>query len=135
MPYAADDRLSGAEGIATIDTGGTPIILDITEWNYREIYEHLKGRTAGNRGTGRTHLGTDFELNIIARTRDTGATPNFFRRNAANSHVAFEVKTDNAATPAVKVAGNGMITEADIVTPVGDFITYRMKIQSDDSDE
>ena len=130
--FAADDRLSGNEGIAIIDTPTTPLILDGIEWNFQWKPEHVKGRTFGNRATGRTHLGTDWEANILVRVRETGATPNFFRQGTSTG---FSLKTDAAATPCLHVAGAGMITGAQVRVRVDEYIEYSLKIESSDPDE
>jgi hypothetical protein len=126
---AADDRLTGNDGAVSIDTGGTPLVLDITEFDYGERNEHVKGRTAGNRATGRVYTGTDWDANITCRISSTGTTPNLFRRGAT---VAFLLATDGAVTPAIKVAGSGMCTETRLVGRVENYDEYRMKIECND---
>lgn len=133
MAFAADDRLSGNEGVAIIDTApGTPITLDAIEWNFQWKPENVRGRTFGNRATGRTHLGTDWELNILIRIRETGATPNFFRQGTSTG---FSLKTDAAATPCLAIVGSGMITGAQVRTRVDEYLEYSLRVESSDPDE
>lgn len=126
---AADDRLTGNDGVIVIDTPGTPITLDIVDWDYGEKNEHVKGRTAGNRATGRVYTGTDWDANVTCRVPATGTTANLFRRGAT---VTFDMRSDGAATPAVKIVGAGMCTETRIVGRVENLIDYRMKLECND---
>lgn len=121
----AADYLTGKDGAVSIDTGGTPLVLSIIEFRYRETSDVARGRAAGDRGTGRTHLATDWELNVRARIVAAGTTPGLLRRGA---DVAFLAQTDGAVTPAVKIAGTGMNDETVLAVPAGDYVEYTMRV-------
>jgi hypothetical protein len=126
----ADDRLTGNDGIVAVDSGAGLVGLDITDFDYGERNEHVKGRTAGNRGTGRVYTGTDWDMNVTTRIRATGTTPNFFLRGAT---IGFDVRTDNV--PSLKIVGAGLLTEARIIGRVENYTDYRLKLECNDPDE
>jgi hypothetical protein len=124
----ADDRLTGNDGSMAIDTGPA-VPLDITDFDYGERNEHVKGRTAQHRGTGRVYTGTDWDANVTTRIEASVVTPNFFRRGAT---IAFDMRTDAAASPALKIVGAGMCTEARLIGRVENYLDYRLKIECSD---
>lgn len=121
----AADYLTGKDGAVSIDTGGTPIVLSIMEFRYRETSDVARGRAAGDRGTGRTHLATDWELTTRCRIVAAGTTPNLIRRGA---DVAFLAQTEAGATPALKIAGSGMNDETSVAVPAGDYVEFTLRI-------
>lgn len=123
----AADYLTGKDGAVSIDSG-PPVVLSIIEFRYRETSDVARGRAAGDRGTGRTHLATDWELNVRCRTTAAATTPNLLRRGA---DVAFVAKTDGAGSPAVTITGSGMNDETVLAVPAGDYVEFTMRIVCD----
>jgi len=131
--YGGDDREVGNDGVVIIDTApGTPITLDAIEFEFLWKPIWKEGRTFGNRATGRTFVAMDWEANVTARVRETGTTPNFFREGAVTG---FSLKTDNAPTPAIIIAGNGAVGDATLRVREGELTEYALKLLCHDPDE
>jgi hypothetical protein len=116
------DYLTGHDGTLTVAT----VALQITEFTYRETEDVAKGGAAGHYGTGRTRLGTDWQLTAKAKLFAT-VVPTLFNRGAT---VAFLAKTDGAGSPAITIAGTGIATETELPVPEGDYIVYTVRIES-----
>lgn len=124
-PDVGADRLSGNDGVATIDTGGTPIVLDIEEFTYEEKLMWIEFQTAGGFGQGRRGRGVDWYWEGIVRVAESGTTPNLFRQGAS---VAFDLRTDDASTPALKIVGAGGVDTTRLRSKVGEMVEYYIKV-------
>jgi hypothetical protein len=127
------DYLTGHDGILTVAPApgtppvpGTYITLELMEFTYRETEDVAKGGAAAHYGTGRTRLGTDWQLNVRAKLF-ASAAPLIFRRGAITAFIA---KTDAAGSPAITIAGIGISTESELPVPEGDYIIYTLRIES-----
>lgn len=124
-PDVGADRLSGSDGLATIDTGGTPIVLDHIEWTYEEKLMWIEFQTAGGFGQGRRGKGVDWYWEGTCLVASAGTTPNLFRQGAA---VVFDLRTDDDSTPALKVVGTGGLDTARVRSKVGEMTEYYIKV-------
>lgn len=124
-PDLGADRLSGSDGLATIDTGGSPIVLDIDDFTYEEKGMWIEFQTAGGFGQGRRYRGQDWYWEATARVAEAGTTPLFFRRGAA---IVFDLRTDDASTPALKIVGTGNLDTARLRSKVGEMQEYYIRV-------
>jgi hypothetical protein len=124
------DDLTGRDSVVVIGTDPSDVELRTVEFRYGKRADVATGRAAGDRGTGRTYLGSDWAFVGRAKVNPDDPVPNLFGLVGANS--AFSGKTD--ATPHFQVAGDGMVTDVNLVAPVGDYVLYDITIESDDPD-